>query len=101
MSSGKRCQKGRASWTVRWALRNLAVETVFIACVICSLFWTLRIRRRRAMRVGMLLQPLPEDVVEGLDGGDDLAVEGRVDALLLADLRQDVGVFLVEVLVEV
>ena len=58
MSSGKRCQNGRASWTVRWALRNLAVETVFIACVICWLFWTLRIRRRRSMRVGMLLQAL-------------------------------------------
>src|SRR5512143_3288968 len=100
MSSGKMCQKGRPSWTVRWALRNLAVETVFIACVICWLLRTLWIRRRRSIRVGMLLQRLLEGLVEGPEGRGDLAVEGRVDVLLLADLRQQVGVVLLEDVVE-
>src|SRR5512147_844569 len=100
MSSGKMCQKGRPSWTVRWALRNLAVETVFIACVICWLLRTLWIRRRRSIRVGMLFQGLLEGLVEGPQGGADLAVEGRVDVLLLADLDQDIAVGLIEVLVE-
>src|SRR5512142_2883706 len=100
MSSGKRCQKGRPSMTARWALRNLAVETVFIACVICWLLRTLWIRRRRSIRVGMLRQALPEGVGEGPHRRGDLAVEGRVDVLLLPDLVEDPGVLLLEPLVE-
>src|SRR4030065_2536366 len=100
MSSGKRCQNGRDSSTALWSFRNLAAETVFTACVICRLFWTLLMRRRRSMRVDMLLQALPEGAAEGLERGADLGVEGGVDVLLLAELGQDPGVVPLEMVVK-
>src|SRR5690349_8726663 len=39
--------------TRSWARRSLAAETIFMALVICWVFFTERIRRRMSIRLGM------------------------------------------------
>ena len=42
------CAYGRACSARSWARRSLAAETIFMALVICRVFFTLRMRRRRS-----------------------------------------------------
>jgi len=44
---------GRATMTRSCARRSLAAETIFMALVICSVFFTERMRRRRSIRLGI------------------------------------------------
>jgi hypothetical protein len=39
--------------TASWARRSFAAETIFMALVICCVFFTERIRRRKSMSEGM------------------------------------------------
>jgi hypothetical protein len=47
------CAYGRAANTRSWARRSFAAETTFMALVICCVFFTERIRRRKSIRLGM------------------------------------------------
>ena len=44
---------GRAAITRSCARRSLAAETIFMALVICCVFFTERMRRRMSIRLGM------------------------------------------------
>src|ERR1700716_3728824 len=48
---------GRAAITRSCARRSLAAETIFMAFVICCVFFTDRIRRRMSIKLGMVYMP--------------------------------------------
>jgi len=48
---------GREASARSWARRSFAAETIFMAFVICCVFFTLRIRRRMSMRLAMRGRP--------------------------------------------
>ena len=51
------CAYGRAAITRSCARRSLAAETIFMAFVICCVFFTDRIRRRMSIKLGMVYMP--------------------------------------------
>src|SRR5437870_10943937 len=59
---------GRAANIASWARRSFAAETIFMALVICCVFLTERIRRRRSIRLGIgLALAAREALLEFLD----------------------------------
>src|SRR5260370_15299094 len=82
---------GRAASAASWARRNMAAETNFIARVICWVFFTERMRRRKSRSVGIVLRQaavlilcrghgsrkaLLERIQSGLDFGLNAVVQG-------------------------
>ena len=51
-TSSIRRAKGRAANIASWARRSLAAETIFMALVICCVFFTDLMRRRMSTRAG-------------------------------------------------
>src|SRR5436305_88752 len=79
---------GRAAITRSCARRSLAAETIFMALVICCVFFTERIRRRISIRLGMCryrLQLRQEAGLEFFDERDDLAAQLVIQRLFGGD----------------
>src|SRR5277367_1552797 len=80
--------------TRSWARRNLAAETIFMALVICCVFFTERMRRRISIKLGMRGYRLLlryEAGFELFDGVGELRLQGVVESFLIADLFEDGG----------
>src|SRR6185312_8971216 len=70
-----------------WARRSLAAATIFMALVIFCVDWTLRIRRRKVLRLGIgSLRELLDEVGEK---GLQLVVGLLDDLALVADRAED------------
>src|SRR5256885_960992 len=84
---------GRAEITRSCARRSLAAETIFMALVICCVFFTERMRRRMSIRLGIALRGLlllgGEAPFELLDGVLQLRAQRVIQRLLLTNLRPD------------
>ena len=89
------------------ARRSFAADTIFMALVICCVFLTERIRRRRSIRFGMLarggslLVAHQERGFEFAEGGFERGLQIVVDLRFLAKLIEDAAVALgLQVIVE-
>ena len=83
---------GRAAITRSCARRSLAAETIFMALVICCVFFTERMRRRMSIKLGMRGYRLvfrDEAGFEFLDRRRQLSLQRVVESLLLANLLED------------
>src|SRR5579859_7338830 len=87
------------------ARRSFAAETIFIALVICCVLRTDRMRRRMSIRLGIgrrgLLLLGKEARLELLDRVLQLRAQRVVESLLLANLRPDSGMRVVDEHVEI
>src|SRR5579864_2270867 len=86
---------GRAAITRSCARRSFAAETIFMALVICCVFFTDRMRRRMSIRLGMrgyrgLVRHEPR--LELYNRGLHFVAEGVVQSLLVPNLVEDVAV---------
>src|SRR6516164_1337982 len=81
------CAKGRACKARSWARRSFAAETIFMALVICRVFFTLRIRRRRSSTFAIALSAC---LCHCLAFGDELFL------VLLDDARHPVAQLVIE-----
>src|SRR5215472_18420589 len=90
---------GRAASAASCARRSRAAATNFIARVICCVFFTERMRRRKSRSVGIVVrQPESlacrssrghgEALLERLDGGLDFRLDAIVECLLRRDVLQ-------------
>src|SRR5579872_7263060 len=93
--------------TRSWARRSLAAETTFMALVICCVFFTERMRRRRSIKLGIRLGGYErflvlgdETLLEFFDHRVELALELVVQSFLFADFLEQAGLRGVEEAVE-
>src|SRR5580658_9022144 len=86
------------------ARRSFAAETIFMALVICSVFLTERMRRRRSMRLGILLglcsrqcrlSGLLHPAFDFVDGSGQIRLQCVVNGFLFADVVKNsrTGIF--------
>src|ERR1700683_1728429 len=86
---------GRAAMTRSCARRSLAAETIFMALVICCVFFTERMRRRISIKLGMHGYRLLIRYKAGFEFFNGIAEFGAqtiVESFLGADLFEDGGV---------
>src|SRR6516162_2674663 len=95
---------GRAASAASCALRSRAADTNFIACVICCVFFTERMRRRKSSKVGIFFRyrmisfsvrrryRRHKAVLECVDRGLDVGFNGVIQHLLRRNLLQHGGV---------
>src|SRR5713101_9771339 len=78
---------GRAASAASCARRSRAAATNFIARVICWVFFTERMRRRKSRREGMglLLRRRREALLESVKSLLDFGLDGIVEGFLVAD----------------
>src|ERR1700735_4799703 len=76
------------------ARRSLAAETIFMALVICCVFFTERMRRRISIKLGMRGYRLFRFKAgfELLNSTGELGLQSVVERLLGADIFEDAGV---------
>src|SRR5439155_4934616 len=81
---------GRAASAASWARRSRAAATNFIARVICWVFFTERMRRRksRSVAMGRLLRRRCEAFLEGVHSLLDFSLDRIVERLFLEDALQ-------------
>src|SRR5580700_6870154 len=93
---------GRAAITRSCARRSLAAETIFMALVICCVFFTERMRRRISIRLGMRGYRLfrCKAGFKLLNRIVEFAAQAVVEGLLGADLFEDGGMRAVNETVE-
>src|ERR1700758_2330290 len=91
--------KGRAAMMRSWARRSFDAATIFIALVICCVFFTARTRRRRSIRDGMRQcalrgRCLPRGELSGefLHGVVERTLHLVVELLLLGNAAQHLRV---------
>src|SRR6266404_1024870 len=73
-----------------WARRSLAAATIFIALVIFCVDWTLRIRRRKVLRLGISTYARSGELLGEVDDkGAQLLFDVLGDLALLADRGKD------------
>src|SRR3954466_15777416 len=82
------------------ARRSFAAETIFMALVICCVFLTERMRRRKSMRLGMAQLLLTETAFQFADSGSQVGLQSVIENLLLADRCQNRRLGIFEELVE-
>src|SRR5436309_2579790 len=94
---------GRAANIRSCARRSLAAETIFMALVICCVFFTLRIRRRMSIVLAIRLRGFPARpllLLECVDGGAQLAGQRVVELRGLLDPIEQIGVVVEDRLVQ-
>src|SRR5438876_2780298 len=82
---------GRAAMAASWARRSRAAATNFIARVICWVFFTERMRRRksRSVAMGRLLRRRREALLKSVDGFFDFSLDRIVESFLLGDALEN------------
>src|SRR3984957_20092356 len=98
--------KGRAFMIRSWARRSFDAATIFIALVICCVFFTARMRRRRSISDGIDHSSRGcglsrrEVARELLHGGSQRGLQLIVELFLLRDATEQIRVAIVDELME-